>query len=237
MVHIHLNQLTLDYPIYSVGKRSFKSTLLKKATGGALSRNDDERLSVRALDQISLDLKKGDRLILMGGNGSGKTTLLKVLAGIYEPSHGSINTQGKIVSLIDIMLGMDMAATGYENIRMRGILLGFSLSQIKILEDDIAEFTGLGDFLNMPISAYSSGMHMRLGFAVSTALEADIIIMDEWLSVGDEDFKKKADQRLKNFIAKDSILVVATHSYELANELATRIIKLDSGKIISDELT
>jgi lipopolysaccharide transport system ATP-binding protein len=237
MADIHLNQVTLDYPIYSVGKRSFKNTLLKKATGGVLSRNDDERLSVRALDEISLDLKKGDRLILMGGNGSGKTTLLKVLAGIYEPSQGSVKTQGKIVSLIDIMLGMDIAATGYENIRMRGIFLGFSLEQIKLLEDDIAEFTGLGDFLNMPISTYSSGMHMRLGFAVSTALEADIIIMDEWLSVGDEDFKNKADKRLKNFIAKDSILIVATHSHELANELATRIIRLDSGKIVSDELT
>jgi len=237
MAYIHLNQVTLDYPIYSVGKRSFKKTLLKKATGGALSRNDDERLSVRALDEISLDLKKGDRLILMGGNGSGKTTLLKVLAGIYEPSQGSVKTQGKVVSLIDIMLGMDMAATGYENIRMRGIFLGFSLKQIKLLEDDIGEFTGLGDFLNMPISTYSSGMHMRLGFAVSTALEADIIIMDEWLSVGDEDFKNKADKRLKNFIVKDSILIVATHSHELANELATRIIRLDSGKIVLDELT
>lgn len=172
-----------------------------------------------ALRDLSLNLKSGDRLGVMGPNGAGKSTLLRVIAGIYAPTSGSIEVKGRIASLIDISLGMELEASGYENIRMRGVMMGLSLKQIKSLEEEIADFTELGPYLNMPIRSYSTGMHMRLGFAVSTAVPADILLMDEWLSVGDEAFKIKAEKRLEDYVNKSSILVLASHSKETIEKL------------------
>jgi len=182
---------------------------------------------VKALNNITLDLKDGDRLGVMGPNGAGKSTLLRTLAGVYFPTSGTIEVQGRIASLIDISLGMDVEATGFENIRMRGIMMGLSLKQIKSMEEEIADFSGLGDFLHLPIRTYSTGMNMRLGFAVSTAVDADIILMDEWLSVGDSDFISKAQKRLDNFIKRSSILVVASHSEDLISRVANQVLRLD----------
>ena len=182
--------------------------------------------SVRALSNITLQLKDGDRLGVMGPNGSGKSTLLRTLAGVYHPTSGSIDVSGSIASLIDISLGMDSEATGYENIRMRAIMMGMKLKQIKLIEEEIAEFTELGKFLELPIRTYSTGMHMRLGFAVSTTVPADIILMDEWLSVGDNDFLIKAEKRLHDYIQKSSILVIASHSEELISKLTNQTLRL-----------
>jgi lipopolysaccharide transport system ATP-binding protein len=186
--------------------------------------------SVKALNNITLDLKDGDRLGVMGPNGAGKSTLLRTLAGVYHPTSGSIDVNGSIASLIDISLGMDGEATGYENIRMRGIMMGLSLKQIRSMEDEIADFSGLGDFLHMPIRTYSTGMHMRLGFSVSTAVNADIILMDEWLSVGDSEFILKAEKRLENFIGRSSILIIASHSEELIKKTTNQILHLEHRK-------
>jgi lipopolysaccharide transport system ATP-binding protein len=183
--------------------------------------------SITALSNVSLNLKDGDRLGVMGPNGAGKSTLLRTIAGIYEPTSGSIDVKGKIASLIDISLGMNPEATGYENIRMRGIMMGLSLNEIKSLEEEIADFTELGSFLKMPTHTYSTGMHMRLGFAVSTSVPADIILMDEWLSVGDNDFMVKAERRLQNYIEKSSILVIASHSENLISKLTNQVIRLE----------
>ena len=202
-----------------------KNTFLKNIT-----KDKAHISSVTALNNISLDLKDGDRLGVMGPNGSGKSTLLRTLAGIYLPTSGSIEVKGSIASLIDISLGMDMEATGYENIRMRGIMMGMKLKQIKDIEEEIADFAELGQFLEMPIRTYSTGMHMRLGFAVSTAIPADIILMDEWLSVGDSDFISKAQKRLDNFIKRSSILVVASHSEDLISRVANQVLRLDHQK-------
>jgi len=202
-----------------------KNTFLKNIT-----KDKAHISSVTALNNISLDLKDGDRLGVMGPNGSGKSTLLRTLAGIYLPTSGSIEVKGSIASLIDISLGMDMEATGYENIRMRGIMMGMKLKQIKAIEEEIADFAELGQFLEMPIRTYSTGMHMRLGFAVSTAIPADIILMDEWLSVGDSDFISKAQKRLDNFIKRSSILVVASHSEDLISRVANQVLRLDHQK-------
>ena len=190
-----------------------------KITGGEIGRNVSNQVSVTALRDLSLNLKSGDRLGVMGPNGAGKSTLLRVIAGIYEPTSGSIEVKGRIASLIDISLGMELEASGFENIRMRGVMMGLSLKQIKSLEEEIADFTELGPYLNMPIRSYSTGMHMRLGFAVSTAVPADILLMDEWLSVGDEAFKIKAEKRLEDYVNKSSILVLASHSKETIEKL------------------
>jgi lipopolysaccharide transport system ATP-binding protein len=163
----------------------------------------------------------------MGPNGAGKSTLLRTLAGVYLPTSGTIEVKGRVASLIDLSLGMDVEATGYENIRMRGIMMGLSLKQIRSMEEEIADFSGLGDFLHLPIRTYSTGMHMRLGFAVSTAINADIILMDEWLSVGDSDFLIKAEKRLHDYIQKSSILVIASHSEDLISKLTNQTLRLE----------
>jgi lipopolysaccharide transport system ATP-binding protein len=222
MAHIKLHEASVDIPIYSNHNRSIKNSLLKKLTKDKVLPQ-----SVRALNNITLDLRDGDRLGVMGPNGAGKSTLLRTLAGVYLPTSGTIEVKGRVASLIDISLGMEGEATGFENIRMRGIMMGLSLKQIKSMEDEIADFSGLGDFLHMPIRTYSTGMHMRLGFAVSTAVDADIILMDEWLSVGDSEFIQKAEKRLENFIGRSSILVIASHSEVLIQKTTNQILRLD----------
>ena len=222
MANIQLKEVSVDIPVYSNHGRSIKNTFLKKMT------NESPQINVvRALNHISLDLKDGDRLGIMGPNGSGKSTLLRTIAGIYQPSSGKIEVNGSIASLIDISLGMDSEATGYENIRMRAIMMGMTLKQIKHIEEEIADFTELGKFLELPIRTYSTGMHMRLGFAVSTTVPADIILMDEWLSVGDSDFLVKAEKRLHDYIQKSSILVIASHSEDLISKLTNQTLLLE----------
>jgi lipopolysaccharide transport system ATP-binding protein len=222
MAHIKLDQASVEIPIYSNHNRSIKNSLLKNLTKDKVLPH-----SVKALNNITLDLRDGDRLGVMGPNGAGKSTLLRTLAGVYHPTSGSIDVSGSIASLIDISLGMDGEATGYENIRMRAIMMGMKLKQIKLIEDEIADFTELGKFLELPIRTYSTGMHMRLGFAVSTTVPADIILMDEWLSVGDSDFLIKAEKRLHDYIQKSSILVLASHSEDLISKLTNQTLRLE----------
>jgi lipopolysaccharide transport system ATP-binding protein len=222
MVHIKLHEASVEIPLYSNHNRSIKNSLLKKFT-----EDRDLPHSVNALNNITLQLKDGDRLGVMGPNGSGKSTLLRTIAGVYHPTSGSIDVSGSIASLIDISLGMDSEATGYENIRMRAIMMGMKLKQIKLIEEEIADFTELGKFLELPIRTYSTGMHMRLGFAVSTTIPADIILMDEWLSVGDSDFLIKAEKRLHDYIQKSSILVIASHSEDLISKLTNQTLRLE----------
>jgi lipopolysaccharide transport system ATP-binding protein len=222
MAHIKLQEVSVEIPIFSNHNRSIKNSFLKKFTKDKVLPQ-----TIRALNNVTLHLQDGDRLGVMGPNGAGKSTLLRTLAGIYKPTSGKIEVKGRIASLIDISLGMDSEATGYENIRMRGIMMGLSLKQIKSMEEEIADFSGLGDFLNMPIRTYSTGMHMRLGFAVSTAVDADIILMDEWLSVGDSEFIQKAEKRLENFIGRSSILVIASHSEDLIQKTTNQILRLE----------
>jgi lipopolysaccharide transport system ATP-binding protein len=223
MAKIKLNQVTVQIPVFGGHSRSLKNSFLKRVVDS----DSKDITSVTALSQVSLNLKDGDRLGVMGPNGAGKSTLLRTIAGIYEPTSGSIEVEGRIASLIDISLGMNPEATGYENIRMRGIMMGLSLNEIKSIEEEIADFTELGSFLKMPTHTYSTGMHMRLGFAVSTIIPADIILMDEWLSVGDSDFMVKAEKRLQKYIEKSSILVIASHSETLISKLTNQVIRLE----------
>ena len=230
MASIDADRIVVEFPLYNVAHRSFKQHLLQSATGGRIGQRGEITV-VRALDQVSFRLKPGDRLGLWGHNGSGKTTLLRAIAGVYRPVAGRLDVTGRIASLIDLNLGMDGEASGIENIRLRGVLLGLSRREADRLIDDVAEFTELGDFLSMPVRTYSTGMHMRLGFAISTAVDADIVLMDEWLSVGDADFQKRAQDRLANFLARSKILVLASHSEQLLKDMCTRMLHLEHGRV------
>jgi len=231
MTSILIKNLTLDFPIYSHHSRSFKSSVINKVLGGLIEDKTKSGLLIKALKNISFDIFKGDRVGVIGHNGSGKTSLLRVITGVYKNHSGSMQLTGSIASLIDITLGMDPEATGYENIRMRAVLMGMKLSDVKKIENEIAEFSELGEYLHFPLRSYSTGMQMRLSFAISTTVKAQILIMDEWLSVGDEQFQNKAEKRLGELITEESILILASHSKELIKKTCNRVIKLEHGQL------
>lgn len=212
-----------------------KNAVLRATTGGRIARDSGNHTYIRSLDSISFQIDAGERVGLVGHNGSGKTTLLRALSGVYAPTSGNLLVEGRVASLLDISLGMDPDATGYENILMRGIVMGVEPKKMLEKVDEIAEFTDLGEYLNMPLRSYSSGMQMRLAFGVSTCVEAEILLMDEWISVGDAAFQDKAAERLNNLIRTTPILVIATHSPELVRKVCTRKIALEHGQLVSDE--
>ena len=234
MACIEFNNACVDFPIYNASARSLKKRLIQVATGGKLSANDQGRVIVRALEDLTFSLNDGDRVGLLGHNGAGKSTLLRLLSGVYAPSAGTASISGEVASLIDISLGIDPEASGRENIFMRGILLGMTKSDIAEKLEEIIEFSELGDFIDMPVRTYSSGMHLRLAFAVSTTIRPEILIMDEWLSVGDEGFKHKAEARMNELVQATSILVIASHSRDLVLHTCNRVIWLEHGKIKMD---
>jgi len=234
MAHIEFADVCVDFPIYNANGRSLKKRLMQVATGGQLGADQQGRVVVRALDGLNFSLNNGDRVGLLGHNGAGKSTLLRVLAGVYEPSSGSARIEGEIGSLIDISLGIDAEATGRENIYLRGGLLGMTRAQIADQIEAITDFSELGDFVDMPLRTYSTGMHLRLAFAVSTIVRPEILLMDEWLSVGDEGFKLKAEARMNELVGATKILVIASHSRELILNTCNRAIWLEHGKIRMD---
>lgn len=236
MAVIRAKNLVIEFPIYSfTGHRSFKKSLLNIATGGILAKDAANRVVVRALDNLDFEFHEGDRVGLLGHNGSGKTTLLQVLAGIYEPLSGELTVQGRVTSMLGITLGMEVEATGLDNIYLRGSLMGLSRHEIDAMVDDIAEFAGIGEYLNLPMRTYSSGMLMRLAFAVATSIDADIILMDEWLSVGDADFVGKAKARITEMVGKARLAVIASHNHALIKDQCNVILTLEHGKIVSYE--
>ncbi|WP_324646608.1 ABC transporter ATP-binding protein [Acinetobacter sp. MD2] len=221
----------MAFPIYNTSNRSLKKRVLNAATGGKIASDSSKKVVIQSLTDINLNIQKGDKIGLIGHNGAGKSTLLRVFSGVYSPSSGSIDVQGKVVSLLDISVGLDGESTGFENIMLRGVLLGFSPKEIEQKINDIAEFSELGDFLNMPIRTYSSGMVMRLAFSIITSFPADIILMDEWLSVGDANFSQKAKKRLEEMVAQSSILIIASHDPDMINQLCNKVITLEHGAI------
>lgn len=232
MSRLLLDDVSVEYPIFGAQAFSLKSTLTSAATGGRICREAGVTL-VRALRDISLDLREGDRLGIMGHNGAGKSTLLRVIAGVYPPTRGRITRTGSVSSLIDPMLGIEMDATGYENIRLRGLIAGMRLAAIKAITPQIAEFSGLGDYLAMPVRTYSTGMLMRLAFSIVTSFAADIVLMDEWLAVGDADFRERGAIRLRELIRSTGILVLASHSADLIARECDSVIELAHGAVVA----
>lgn len=231
MAHISIENLTVEFAIFGASGRSLKNTILSSATGGRVMSNARDIITVRAIDGLNLEINDGDRVGLVGHNGSGKTTLLRVLAGIYKPSGGAITIEGSVGALLDPTAGMDTESTGMENIYLRGYMLGMSRREITAKLDEIADFTELGNFLELPLRTYSAGMFARLAFAISTAAQRDILLIDEAMGAGDEAFRKKAHQRIESLFHRTPIVVLASHSESLIEEFCSRRVQMEHGAL------
>ena len=231
MARIHIDHVSVQFPIYDADTRSLKTRLMHMTTGGHIGRDAGNRVCVEALTDVTLAFEHGDRVALVGHNGAGKTTLLRVLAGIYEPVRGTVYREGRTVPLFDIALGMNPEATGFENIGLRGRFLGLDSREIRSRIDEIAEFTELGEYLAMPVRTYSSGMMLRLAFSICTSIQPEIMLMDEWIGVGDASFLAKASQRLNDFVGRAGILVLASHSAALLEANCNKGVLMHAGKV------
>lgn len=246
MLSVVAKDIHVEFPVYDHQARSLKHSLGLKHivqginrikahehVGGRIGTGETGRIVIKALDGVSFDLHEGDRVGLVGHNGSGKTTLLRAVSGIYEPASGTVWASGRVVPLFDLSLGMDFDATGVENIWMRGKLLGLSTPQIRDSLEDIADFTELGDYLYMPMRTYSAGMMVRLAFAISTAITPEILVLDEMIGAGDAAFIARANARLKGFLAKAGILLIASHSETVLRQWCTKGMLLEHGKLVA----
>ncbi|HDR9012435.1 ABC transporter ATP-binding protein [Burkholderia vietnamiensis] len=231
MAFIELQSVTLDLPIFDVQGRSLKKQVLNMGRRNRIAEGNDGVIVVRALDEVSFRFERGDRVGLIGHNGAGKSTLLRAMAGIYPPSSGQLLREGKVVPLLDIGLGMDENSTGMQNIRLRGLLLGMSDAEIRVKQHEIADFCELGDYLDLPIRTYSSGMKVRLAFAVSTAVDAEILLLDEVMGVGDASFMHKAEARLADLHSRAEIVVLAMHSNSEIRKVCNKVLWMERGRV------
>lgn len=233
MASISLRDVSLDYPIIDT-QTSFRRALVTKYVGGVIGQGHEERRPhVTALRNINMELKDGDRIGLVGHNGAGKSTLIRLLGGVLEPTAGTVRITGSSATLVTQGLGVDGEDTGYENIRLVGLYLGMSPAEIAERTKEIAEFTELGDFLHLPVKTYSTGMTVRLAFAITTAITPQIMIMDEGIGAGDARFAKKAQLRVNDVISRCSIMVLASHSPSLISQMCNKAAILNHGEIIA----
>jgi len=233
MANLIIDNVSVAFPLYHGESRSLKKTVFAAASG-RLGEDRKHRLVVEALRNISFELHTGDRLGFVGSNGAGKTTLLRTMAGIYEPVGGNITIDGAVTALLDPGQGMNFELTGRENIRLRGLFSGFNELQIKQLQADVAAFAGLDQFLELPVRTYSSGMVVRLGFALATAIKPQILLMDEWILAGDAAFLDKARHRLETMVRGAEILVLSSHSADIIMQWCNRVIWMDGGQVKAD---
>ena len=229
MPHIELDHVDLEF---HVGAE--RHTTLQTALWRGLRRHRAEARTVRALKDLSLTIKSGERVGIIGHNGAGKSTLLKVLAGIYPPQRGRVTIEGHVCPLFAVVPGFEMEATGWENIRTRALLLGMSPKEIGQKIDGIAVFSNLGEFLDIPVRHYSSGMFVRLAFATSTAVDPQILLLDEVMAAGDAAFIESARQRMNELMLRASIVVFASHSLDVLPSFCSRTILLNQGQIVAD---
>ncbi|WP_293680017.1 ABC transporter ATP-binding protein [uncultured Phenylobacterium sp.] len=225
---ISCRDLTLRFPVYGADARSLKKRLVRVAVGGRLVQHA-KVTEITALSGVNLELRAGDRLGLVGHNGSGKTTLLRALAGVYEPDEGEVEVRGRVAALLSLSLGIDPSASGLANIRLRARIAGLTEAVINEKLEEICAFTGLGPFLAMPMKTYSAGMQARLAFAAATAVEADILLMDEWIAVGDAEFQESANRRLHELVDRSGILVLASHDHGLLRRYCNKVIRMTGG--------
>lgn len=227
MAEITLRNVAVTIPIYDYSAQKIIRKLRFRARPNAQA----PVKSVRALQNLDLDIPSGTRLGVIGPNGAGKSTLLRLLTGVYSPTEGSISRSGQVASLLDMSFGIEPDLTGRESIELRASILGISAKKIRANMDEIVEFSGLGQFIDLPTRTYSSGMFIRLAFSIVTSLEPEILVMDEWLSVGDSDFRTRAERRLEELVSKTDILVLASHSRDLIESTCNVVLYLERGRI------
>jgi ABC-2 type transport system ATP-binding protein len=230
-----VEELGIEFPIIPESSRSLRHVVLKTASrigGDVLNHGSSVRL-VRALENVTFSLKSGDRLALVGHNGAGKSTLIRILAGIYEPSFGRLEVRGRIVSMFEIGAGLDEESTGYENIVIKGLMLGMPLDEIRRRAPEIADYSELGDYIHFPVRTYSSGMLLRLVFAIAVSVKGNVVLMDEWIAVGDTAFKKKSQKKLEEFTSGSGILVLASHDNVLLRDNCNLAMQLEHGHVVN----
>ncbi|EKD73395.1 MAG: ABC transporter related protein [uncultured bacterium] len=231
MAMIDLNGVSIIFPVYNVSARSFKKDFLRMATGGSVVEDAKHRVVVHALQNISLSLRDGDRVGLIGHNGAGKSTLLRLLARIYEPALGYAKIEGRVSPMLDITHSMEDEFTGRENIAVRGAIFGLTHQEIQEKIAEIADFSGLGDYLSMPMRTYSSGMFVRLAFAIASCIEPDILLIDEVFGAGDADFMEKARKKMVTLLNQSNIVVMANHADDVIRQFCNKAVYLEGGQV------
>jgi lipopolysaccharide transport system ATP-binding protein len=230
MSSIDVRGVTLDYPVYSVNAKSLRSAVLNVRIGGKLMKTSSDLTIIRALSNVQFSVGSGDRLGIIGHNGAGKTTLLKVLAGIYAPTAGTVEIEGRVSSMLSMSIGLDHEASGLQNIRSMLMMQAFSKKEAERKMPGIVEFSELGHFIDMPYKTYSAGMMARLTFAAATSFDADVLLMDEWISAGDGSFKERAAARMDEIVGSAGLVVIATHSVELIKRVCNKVLVLNGGR-------
>jgi ABC-type polysaccharide/polyol phosphate transport system ATPase subunit len=228
---IKAKNLTVEFPLYRIQK-NLRFTILNTITGGKLLSDDNQYSSVTSLKDLNFEINEGDRVGLLGHNGAGKSTLLRVLAGVYTPTSGEIIVDGKVTPLLHQTPGMEVEDSGLENIVNCGMMLGMTLDQINEKIEDIIEFSGLGEYIHLPIRTYSAGMQARLSFSLITAIEPDILLLDEGIGAADINFSRKAAERSKKLIEKTNSLFLASHSIDLIKSMCNKALVLHHGELI-----
>lgn len=228
MALIKLEDVSFWYPVFDASGRSLKVSLMRQF-GGSGERGIVE---VRALSQVSLEIKEGDRVGLVGRNGAGKSTLLKVLAKLIHPQRGGAMIQGRVVPLLARGLGIQPEFSGYRNIELPMRLLGATAAEIKRAREEVPSWSGLDEFMYLPVRTYSDGMRARLMFSICTAVRGEILIMDEWLSAGDADFVERAQQRLRGLVESTPIVVLASHSLDIIRKICNVVVWMEEGEIV-----
>lgn len=229
MAKIELQDVSVTFNAYQQKRVSFKEYLMRGMFWG--SRNP--ALRVRALEGVNLSARDGDRVGIIGHNGAGKSTLLKTLAGVYPPTSGTREVDGKICSLFDITLGFEFEATGWDNILYRSYLQGETPSTVRGKLDEIAAFSELGEFLSIPVRNYSAGMQMRLAFSIATAIDPEVLLIDEVLAVGDLAFQTKAKARMKELMKSSRLMVIVAHDLDAILDMCTSVIWMQHGQIVA----
>lgn len=228
---IDVNHIDMYYP-----SNIYNATTIKQEIFSLLKLEKQKKnlKDVHALKGLDLHIKAGERVGIIGRNGSGKSTLLKTIAGIYPVENGTVDVEGQIMALFDLVLGFDLESTGRENIMYRGLLLGATPDEINGRMQEIIDFSELGDFIDYPIKSYSSGMLVRLAFSVSTSLSGQILLLDEVIAAGDIGFIAKAQKRMLNLIDEAEVMVFVTHNLQMAEEICNRVVLLNKGILLDD---
>jgi len=231
MASLAFEQVSIRYPVYSARSKSLRNQLVRLGTGGLIEQEAGSVEVVTALRDVSFELKDGDAVGLVGHNGAGKSTLLRTMAGVYQPTSGTVRRQGRVATMLELGAGLDSELSGEENIVRMGLLMGMGLDEIARKTEAIIDFTQLGEFIRMPVRTYSSGMATRLMFAVATSTEPDILLVDEMFATGDADFRARAAQRMESLMRSVGIMVFASHDTTLVERYCNRIFVLEHGTV------